>query len=267
MMRKDSFPKSTDQRQARSGFAIFLPKMLPEIKKTEENLSANLAKVRERIELAATRAGRKPGEIELVAVSKTYGIEILQAAIRVGAACFGENRVQEAEAKIAAIGSETVRWHLIGNLQANKARKAVRLFDLIHSLDSTELALRLERLCAEENRAELPVLIQVDLAGEATKSGIREKDLPALIEIMRSFQHLRLRGLMVLPPFFDDAELARPFFRRLREIRDELEKQKVFGNHPGELSMGMSGDFEIAIEEGSTLVRVGTAIFGTRNRN
>ena len=266
-MGKDSLTKTGIQRQARPRFAIFLLKMSPEIKNTEDNLPANLARVRERIESAAKRAGRNASEIQLVAVSKTYPVEVLLEAINAGATCFGENRVQEAEAKITEIGRDKVRWHLIGNLQANKARKAARLFDLIHSLDSVELAVRLERICEEENRDELPVLIQVDLAGEATKSGIAEKDLPKLIETFRSFRHLKLRGLMILPPFFDDAERVRPFFRRLREIRDDLQRQNVFENGRGELSMGMSGDFETAIEEGSTIVRVGTAIFGTRNRD
>jgi pyridoxal phosphate enzyme (YggS family) len=168
--------------------------------------------------------------------------------------------VQEAEAKIQAIGREKAEWHLIGNLQSNKARKAVKLFDVIHTLDSVELAERLERICVEENKKSLSIFAQIDLANEATKSGIGEKDLPELIAFLKNCERLRFDGLMIIPPFEDDAEKTRPYFRLLREIRDEL----LPG---GELSMGMSGDFEIAIEEGATVVRVGTAIFGARNTN
>ncbi|MDQ4123335.1 MAG: YggS family pyridoxal phosphate-dependent enzyme [Acidobacteriota bacterium] len=233
---------------------------MPEVNEnTVADLRARIAAVRSQIENAARRSGRVADEIRLVAVSKTHPSEILKAAIESGATDFGENRVQEAEAKIAEIGREAVTWHLIGNLQANKARKAVRLFDLIHSLDSIELAERLERVCGEENRENLDVLIQVDLAGEATKSGVPETDLPALVEFLKNCSHLKLRGLMILPPFFEDAERVRPFFRHLREIRD-----RVFGDERAELSMGMSHDFEIAVEEGATIVRVGTAIFGER---
>jgi pyridoxal phosphate enzyme (YggS family) len=165
--------------------------------------------------------------------------------------------VQEAEGKIEEIGRDAAEWHLIGHLQSNKARRAVQLFDVIHSLDSLELASRLERICIEEGRAELPVLAQVDLAREATKSGIAEEDLPALVEFLKGCERLKFTGLMILPPYFDDPEATRGYFRRLREIRDEI----IPG---GDLSMGMSHDFEVAIEEGATMVRVGTAIFGTR---
>ena len=235
--------------------------MPEENEKTISGLRDRFAAVRGTIERAAGRSGRQPNEIRLVAVSKTHPTGVLKAAIEAGATDFGENRVQEAEAKIVEIGREKAVWHLIGNLQANKARKAARLFDLIHSLDLIDLAERLERICAEEKRENLDVLIQVDLAGEATKSGAPEKDFPALVEYLRQCSHLNLKGLMTLPPFFEDAEQARPFFRRLREIRDE-----IFAGEPAELSMGMSHDFEIAIEEGATIVRVGTAIFGAREK-
>jgi pyridoxal phosphate enzyme (YggS family) len=235
--------------------------MSEENEKTITDLRDRFAAVRGKIERAAGRSGRQPNEIRLVAVSKTHPADVLKAAIEAGATDFGENRLQEAEAKIVEIGREKAVWHLIGNLQANKARKAARLFDLIHSLDSIGLAERLERICAEENLENLDVLIQVDLAGEATKSGAPEKDLPALVEYLRQCSHLNLKGLMTLPPFFEDAEQARPFFRRLREIRDE-----IFGAETAELSMGMSHDFEIAVEEGATIVRVGTAIFGAREK-
>lgn len=222
-------------------------------------LAQNLADVKAKIATAARGANRDAGEITLVAVSKTHPIELLQTALTAGATDFGENRVQEAETKVEIIGHHQARWHLIGNLQANKARKAVKTFDLIHTLDSIELARRLDRICVEEARDVLEVLIQVDLAGEATKSGVDEKELPALVETVRNCERLKLRGLMIIPPFYDDAELVRPYFRGLRELRD-----KIFGDERAELSMGMSHDFHIAIEEGATLVRVGTAIFGKR---
>ncbi len=229
--------------------------------KTEDYLRENFSDVKRKIEQAARKCGRNEEEIKLVAVSKTQPAEVLRAAIAAGANVFGENKVQEAESKILEIGRETVEWHLIGHLQSNKARKAVQLFDVIHTLDSIELAERLERICIEENRTGLSVLIQVDLANETTKNGIAEEDLPQLIEFLQTCKRLKFDGLMIIPPFFEDAEKVRPYFRRLREIRDKI---LPCG---GELSMGMSHDFEIAIEEGATLVRVGTAIFGERKIN
>jgi PLP dependent protein len=229
-----------------------------------EELRQRLAEVRRLIEKSALRVERNPAEIKLVAVSKTHPTGTLRRAIQAGMGDFGENRVQEADEKISELGRGAARWHLIGHLQANKARRAVALFDVVHSLDSASLAQRLDRLCGEAGREELPVLIQVDLAGEATKSGVSESELPELVEVVRSCRRLRLRGLMTLPPFFEDAELARPFFRRLRELRDDLRKREVFGEGQGELSMGMSHDYEVAIEEGATFARIGTAIFGER---
>ncbi|MCA1557287.1 MAG: YggS family pyridoxal phosphate-dependent enzyme [Acidobacteria bacterium] len=231
-----------------------------------EELGERLREVLGRIALSAERGGRQPEEVRLVAVSKTHPAEVLLRAIKAGVTDLGENRVQEAEAKIPEVGRERVRWHLIGHLQSNKARRAVSLFDLIHSLDSSELAQRLNRLCVEEGRMLLPVLIQVDLAGEATKSGAREEELAGVVEMVASCERLRLEGLMTLPPFLDEAERVRPFFRRLRELRDFYQARGAFGHANGELSMGMSHDFEAAIEEGATIVRVGTAIFGERQR-
>lgn len=233
-------------------------------KNETEVLRENLEKVRGQIRAAATRAGRNPDEVKLIAVSKTHAADVLRVAIGCGVSVFGENKVQEAERKIDELGRDSAEWHLIGHLQANKARKAVRLFDVIHTLDSFELAERLERICIEENRSELPVMIQVDLAGEATKSGVAEKELPRLIEKIKRFTRLKLRGLMLIPPFCDDVERVRPYFRRLREIRDELAAREAFGGAKGDLSMGMSHDFATAVEEGATLIRVGTAIFGER---
>lgn len=227
-------------------------------------LRERLAEVRLKIEQAAGRVGRAPEEITLIAVSKTHPASIVREAIASGALDFGENRVQEAEPKIPEVGRRRARWHLIGHLQSNKARKAVKLFDVVHSLDSIELAERLNRISEDVDRQELPVLVQVDLANEKTKSGVREENLNVLIETIKTLSRLRLIGLMILPPYFEDAEKVRPFFRRLRELRDELKKQNAFANARGELSMGMSHDFEIAIEEGATFVRVGTAIFGER---
>ncbi|MBX7054290.1 MAG: YggS family pyridoxal phosphate-dependent enzyme [Pyrinomonadaceae bacterium] len=228
------------------------------------DIKQDLAAVRSRIDDSARRAGRDPADIKLVAVSKTHPVPVLLEAIAAGANILGENKVQEAEAKIAEIGRDAARWHLIGHLQSNKARKAVQLFDVIHSVDSLELAERLERICIEEGRGELSVFVHVDLAREATKSGIGVEDLPELAAFLRGCKCLRFDGLMILPPFFDDPEATRPYFRRLREIRDELAQQGSFANGRGELSMGMSHDFEVAIEEGATVVRVGTAIFGER---
>ena len=222
------------------------------------DLRENLAAIDKRIAEAAKRSDRNPNDIKLIAVSKTHPVEILREAIEIGVNVFGENKVREAESKINEIGRKNLEWHLIGHLQSNKARKAAQLFDVIHTLDSIELAERLERICVEEKREKISVLIQVDLAGEAAKSGIDEKDLPALIEKFPEFQHLKLDGLMTLPPYFEDTEKVRPYFKKLRELRDKFLPS-------GELSMGMSHDFETAIEEGATLVRVGTAIFGSRN--
>ncbi len=230
------------------------------------SLRENLSAIQMRIAEAARRAGRDAADIKLVAVSKTHGSETLRAAIEAGALVFGENKIQEAENKIAQIGRDAAEWHLIGHLQSNKARKAVKLFDVIHTLDSIELAERLERICAEENRARLSVLVQIDLAKEAAKNGVEEKNLPPLVEFLRRCERLKFDGLMIIPPFCEDAEKVRPFFKRLREMRDKLLRENVFANETGELSMGMSNDFETAIEEGATLVRVGTAIFGAREK-
>ncbi len=228
------------------------------------DLRQRLDTVRETIAECARRSGRSANELTLIAVSKTHPAELIREAIAAGMADFGENRVPEAEGKIPEVGRDKARWHLIGHLQSNKARRAVELFDVIHSLDSKALASRLDRICLDLDRQELPVLIQVDLGLEPTKTGAVEKDLPEIIEAVRESERLSLIGLMTLPPFFDDAEKARPFFRRLHEMRDEIRRQGRFGDGRGELSMGMTHDYEIAIEEGATMLRVGTAIFGER---
>jgi hypothetical protein len=228
-------------------------------------LRERLEKVNARIVETARSAGRAPEDISLIAVGKTHPSDVLVEAIDAGVLEVGENRVQEAEAKIEEIGRDRVRWHLIGHLQANKARRAIQLFDVVHTLDSSSLAQRLDRLCQDEARDELPVLIQLDLANETTKSGISEAELPDLVATVMACERLRLIGLMTVPPFFEAVEEVRPYFRRLRILRDSLKDQGVFGADTGALSMGMSHDFEVAIEEGATMVRVGTAIFGSRS--
>ena len=231
---------------------------------SEGPLAERLARVRARIAAAAEKCGRPIEEVKLIAISKTHPASAVRALIELGATDFGENRVQEAEEKITEIERDEVRWHLVGHLQANKARRAVNLFDVVHSLDSIDLARRLDRLCEEEGREKLPVLIQVDLGHEETKSGIDETALPQLVEVVKGLSRVDCVGLMTLPPFFEDPEHSRPFFRRLRELRDELGAGGTFRDRKGELSMGMTHDFAVAIEEGATMVRIGTAIFGER---
>ncbi len=233
-----------------------------------EGLRARLDAVRTRVESCARRCGRDPREITLVGVSKTHPASLVAEAHAAGLADFGENRVQEAEGKIAELARPDApppRWHLIGHLQANKARRAVKLFDVIHTVDSAALAARLERLCVEENRTELHALLQISLAGEETKAGAGVDEVDEIVAAFKSCERVRLAGLMTVPPYFADAEAVRPFFRRLRELRDSLRGRGAFGGDAaGHLSMGMSHDFEAAIEEGATMVRVGTAIFGAR---
>ena len=226
-------------------------------------IAERAAAVRERIARAAERARRRAAEVTLVAVTKTHPPERVREAYAAGLLDFGENKVQEAEAKIAALDDlrPPLRWHLVGHLQTNKAKRAATLFDRIHSLDSIQLAHKLEHYAATAAKT-LEVLVQVDLAGEATKHGADEAHLFPLLEEMRGMRSIRAVGLMVLPPFVDDPETVRPYFRRLRALRDRAVEQKLLLG--AELSMGMSQDFEVAIEEGSTLVRIGTSIFGER---
>lgn len=234
------------------------------INRTAINFKTRFAQVHERIKGAAMRVGRNADEVTLIAVSKTHAVDVISEAMNAGACDFGENKIQEAENKIEVLGRENVRWHLIGHLQSNKARKAVRLFDFIHTIDSVELVERLERICAEENRRELNVFAQVDLAGERTKAGASADELGKLINSFAGCERVRLIGLMTLPPFFENAEDVRPYFRRLRELSEKY--ASAFPKGKGELSMGMSHDYEIAIEEGATFVRVGTELFGARGK-
>lgn len=229
-------------------------------------IQRRLADVESAITRAVQRVARATSDISLIVVTKTHPVETIRLAISAGICELGENRVQEAAEKIEAIGHGQVKWHMIGPLQMNKARRAVQLFDMIHSVDSIKLARRLERLCIEEDRAELPVLLQVDLGHEPSKSGLNEKELQSIIKELSEMEHIKTVGLMTLPPFFTDPERTRPFFRRLRELRDELQAKGYFTKiEKPHLSMGMSHDFEVAIEEGATMLRIGTAILGKRS--
>jgi PLP dependent protein len=228
-----------------------------------ETVEHNLTRVRERVAAAARAAGRNAEEVRLLAVSKTFGPEHVRAAYAAGQREFGENKVQEALQKIADTADIPIRWHLIGHLQSNKARKAAGAFAAIQSIDSIELLRRVDAAAAEAGEAPR-VLIQVDLAREATKYGAPEAEVPEIAETAAQCRAARLAGLMLLPPWFDDPEQARPYFRRLRALRDRLVAGGIDPALLGELSMGMSHDFEVAIQEGATLVRIGTAIFGKR---
>ena len=226
-------------------------------------IATNLAAVRGRLEQAARTAGRDPASIRLVAVSKTFPADAVRAAFAAGHRDFGENRVQEALQKVRETAELHIRWHLIGHLQTNKARKVAGPFAYVHSIDSLDLLAMVDKAAAESKGAP-KLLIQVDLARESTKFGAPEAELPALIEAAGRLQSAEVVGLMVLPPFAEDPEQARPWFRQLREIRDRLIASGAPPERLRELSMGMSHDFHVAIEEGATIVRVGTAIFGSR---
>jgi len=226
-------------------------------------LRTRLDDVRARITRAAGRAGRDPASVRLVAVSKTFPAEFVRAAAGLGQTDFGENKVQEALPKMDETADLPIRWHLVGHLQSNKAKKAGH-FDMIHSVDSAALVARLDE-AARAAQKTIELLVQVDLAGEATKHGAQEDEVAGVFEAARPLGAVRLVGLMLLPPAVDDPEAARPFFRRLRDVRDRLLVRGVAASALHHLSMGMSHDFEVAVEEGATLVRVGTAIFGGRS--
>jgi hypothetical protein len=234
------------------------------------SIAANLAELRERIAQAARRSGREPADVALMAVSKTHPADSILEAIAAGQRLFGENRVQEYAAKRDALPPEAARvvlgtsFHLIGHLQSNKAARAAELFDAVDSLDSLRLAERLNEAAARINRR-LDALLEINIGGETAKSGLApdSAELLALLDAQPKLARLSIRGLMTVPPFTEEPESARPYFRRLRELRDELRRRS--GLALDELSMGMSHDFEVAIEEGSTCVRIGTAIFGARS--
>jgi pyridoxal phosphate enzyme (YggS family) len=231
-----------------------------------------LTEIRERIAFAARSAGRDPASVRLVAVSKTFPIESIADAFAAGQRDFGENRVQEALHKVeqAALqkidrsADQSIRWHLLGHLQTNKARKAAPAFAMIQSVDSVELIHKLDQAAADTQHAP-ELLIQVDLAGEATKFGVPPNEMPRLFDAAAACRAAKVVGLMTLPPFPEMPEDSRPWFRQLRELRDQWQASGVPASMLRELSMGMSGDFEVAVQEGATIVRVGTAIFGSRH--
>jgi PLP dependent protein len=242
--------------------------------------AANLARIREGMERAAARAGRRPEEITLIAVSKTHSTAQIQELYKTGVRHFGENRVQEWEAKHVSLKDLDATWHMVGHLQSNKAARAVRLFHTIDSVDALGLTERLDKAKKEfntegrgktedststERDGRLRVLIEVKLDPNPTKSGASGVELPRLVEAMLLLPHLELRGLMGVPPYFDNPEESRPYFRRLREWRDTIHSQMGRELLPV-LSMGMSHDFEVAIEEGATEIRIGTALFGERRK-
>jgi pyridoxal phosphate enzyme (YggS family) len=227
------------------------------------DLRARLESVRERIASAAGRAGRSPSSIQLVAISKTFPADAVREAAAAGQIVFGENKVQEALPKMDATADLGLRWHLVGHLQSNKARKAASRFDVIHSVDDPRLVPRLEEAASEAGRT-VEWLVQVDLAGETTKFGARPDELPAIFAAAAGCTAARAVGLMLMPPAAADPNDARPYFARLRAIKDDLLAKGVAPPMLRELSMGMSHDFEVAVEEGATIVRVGTAIFGDR---
>ena len=222
-----------------------------------------LERINRRIAEAATSCGRSPESVRLVAVSKTVNAQYVAEAIDAGATIFGENYIQEARDKFNALVDRPVEWHFIGHLQSNKSKYAVRMFDLIHSVDSLKLAAALDKAAQKSGKCQ-DILIQVNISGEESKSGTTEDDAVDLIEAAARFEHIRIRGLMTIPPYYDQPELARPFFRRLAALGRRLAEKQLPGVVMEELSMGMTGDFEVAIEEGATLVRIGTAIFGPR---
>jgi len=223
-------------------------------------ISENITVIRERIAGACRRAGRSPADVTLLAVGKTFPAAALIEAVRGGIGDIGENYVQELLAKRAALGGEDVRWHFIGHLQSNKVRQIVSCVHMIHSVDSGRLGLEIDRRAAAEGRV-VDCLIEVNTTGEETKFGVRPDDVPLLAESLAGCRNLRLAGLMTIGPFLPEAEGSRPMFRRLRELRDSLAAAHPRMTH---LSMGMTGDFEVAIEEGATIVRIGTALFGRR---
>jgi pyridoxal phosphate enzyme (YggS family) len=231
-----------------------------------KGLFENIESIRVRISSAALRVGRRSDEVRLVAITKTVGADAVKSAIECGLREFGESRVQEAQRKIGSEGlrkrSDCIRWHLIGHLQKNKAKLAVDLFDIIQSVDSMELAEMIDKYAGNNGKRQ-SILLQVKLSDEESKYGISQDNVIEDIQRVLRMKNLSLEGLMTIPPYFEDPEKARPYFKKLRQIRDEI---KVAGIVLPELSMGMSNDFEIAIEEGATMVRVGTALFGERKR-
>ncbi len=216
------------------------------------------------MDAAARSCGRDPASVKLVAVTKTVSVDAICEAMAAGVALLGESYMQEAIPKLAVLAGQPVQWHFIGHLQSKKAKDAVKYFDLIHSVDSVKLAAALDQAAAKIKKIQ-EILIQVNAAGETTKSGLDPDTAVGVIEEISRLSNIRIKGLMTLPPFFDEApERVRPYFAALAALRDSIEAKKIPGVVMEELSMGMTGDFETAIKEGATLVRIGTAIFGER---
>jgi PLP dependent protein len=229
------------------------------------DIEGNLKAVAKQIAVTAESCGRDSSEVQLIAVTKTFPAETILEATAAGQLRLGENRIQEAEPKINALrGIPGIEWHLVGHLQSNKVRRAAELFDVVHSLDGVKLAVRLSEACSAAGRV-LRVLLQVDLGHEATKYGADPNQVRDIIATASGLGGIRLDGLMTIPPFFDEPEQTRPYFSALRQLRDTLESEQAGCLGQGHLSMGMSHDFEVAIQEGATMVRVGTAIFGVRS--
>lgn len=219
--------------------------------------------VKERIKKAALSCGRSPEDIKLIAVSKTKPVDVVRQAINAGLTVFGENYIQESREKIETISSSNLSWHFIGHLQSNKAKYAVKLFDLIHTVDSLKLAKELNKQAEKINKVQ-DILIQVNTGMEISKSGIEEKDAMDLARSISGLKNIKVKGLMTIPPFFDAPDKVQPFFKDLCNLRDRIRKENIPDIQMDELSMGMTGDFEAAIQEGATFIRVGTAIFGKR---
>jgi len=226
------------------------------------SIADNLKTIMDRIAAVAQRAGREPSSIKLVVVTKTVDVERIREVVAAGAAILGENRVQEAKEKIEQLGA-VASWHLIGHLQTNKAKYAVKLFDMIHSVDNLELAKELDKQAAKIGKIQ-NVLIEVSIAGEANKAGVSVAEVIGLVKDAANLKNISIKGLMTIPPFLDNPEEVRPYFRALRELATRIAHERISNVSMQELSMGMSGDFDVAVEEGATMVRVGSAIFGER---
>ncbi|MFQ6083194.1 MAG: YggS family pyridoxal phosphate-dependent enzyme [Candidatus Aminicenantia bacterium] len=226
------------------------------------DIKENLVRIREKIEISCKKVGRNPDKVKLVAATKTVPVEKIREAIAAGVSIIGENRVQEAEKKISELKDKNVEWHMIGYLQKNKVNKALNLFKMIQSVSSLALAEKINKSCQRINQ-KIPCLLEINIGRESTKSGFLEEELWEKLENLANLPYLETKGLMVIPPFLEPEEV-RPYFIRLREIKEKINQMKIPGLNPTELSMGMSQDFVVAIEEGATMVRLGTAIFGPR---
>lgn len=227
------------------------------------SIKSNIDSIRGKIADAAIKSGRDPSEVTLVAAAKVQPVEKIAEAIDAGVTIIGENRVSEAKEQKEKLSGKETGWHMIGHLQRNKVKEALGLFDMVHSLDNMRLAKKIEEEAGNRGGS-IEVLLQLNISGEETKGGFNEGDVNEALNQLNDMKYLKVKGLMTMPPFFSDPEEARPFFRRLREIRDEINEAGNYSEALGHLSMGMSNDFEVAVEEGATMVRLGTVLFGER---